>query len=140
MAVDLAFVDLDTGVSRLRKGLDVPPNKRGMKWSSSRCVYSRFVHKNIWEVHPEKDRVEGIVQLLRKTRAAVITACFAKTSHDEREKLIIYARNIGLRIVNLEENYLKDKPSDFARDDNLVQEEKRVRDEIDRGIRRASEG
>ena len=47
MAVDAAFADLDVGVSRLQAGLEVDPDNRDMKWGSQRCVYSRFVHKNI---------------------------------------------------------------------------------------------
>ena len=76
--------------------------------------------------------------MLRRTRAAVITTCFRERKDEERENLIIYARNIGLRIINLENNYLLGRPTDFAPDDELMKEEKRVREEVAWGIRRAS--
>jgi len=137
MAIDAAFADLDVGVSRLQVGLDVPTKKRSIKWASKRCVYSRFVHKNIWEVCPDNRRVEEILDLLRSTRSAIITMCFGKVTSEEREKLILYIRNIGLRIINLEENYLNDKPSDFAPTDKLIEEEKKVRAEVAAGLKRA---
>lgn len=138
MAVDAAFADLDIGVSRLREGLELNPEERDMNWACQRCVYSRFVHKNIWEICPGNERVEEIMNLLRETRAAVITKCFdKKLTNEEREKLIIYARNIGLRIINLEENYLHNEPTDFAPDDKLEEEEKNVRAEVKAGLERA---
>ncbi len=133
MGVDVSFVDLDSAVSRLKTGLELPPDRRGMTWASRRCVYSRFVHKNIWEARPEKEKVRQIVDLLRETQNAVIRKCFQETNPEAKEKLVMYARNIGLRIINLEENYLQDRPSDFAPDDRLKEEEERVRASVNAG-------
>lgn len=127
MTGDLSIVDLDVGVFRLRSALEVPLEDRKVKWGRRGCINSRFVHKNIWKSRPEKARVEQeIIPLLRETKEAVITLCFEYCKENKKKKLVEYARNIALRIANLEENYLNDKPSDFAPDDRLVKEEKKV--------------
>lgn len=131
MSLRLSIADLDLAVQDLRSAFCVPPEKRGVAWAGGRCVDTRFVHKNVWKFRPNKKDVESqIIPLLRDTKEAVIAMCLGDYNEDERKRLVVYARNIGLRLANLEENYLRDKPSDFAPDDRLDNEEKRIWEHI----------
>lgn len=131
MAIHLTIADLDLSVRHLESALNVHHKQRVFDWAPKRCIDTRFVHKNIWKFRPTNEYVEKeIIPLLRKTKEAVMAMCFEDYSKDERKKLVVYTRNITLRIMNLSENYMHGKPSDFAPEDKLEEVEEQIWAEI----------
>ena len=131
MGVRLEVADLDLAARECEAALEVSQEYRHIEWASGRCVNTRFVHKHIWKSRPRKDYVKSkIIPLLKTTRDAIIAIRFDNYKQDEKERLVVYARNIALRIVNLEENYLLDRPSDFAPDDRLEKVEKEIWEKV----------
>ena len=127
MGVRVCTADLELSLARLSSGLDTPAEDRRFEWAQERCIFSRYVHKNVWKFRPDKKRVEEeIIPLLYRTKEAVITMCLNGFSEEEKRKLVKYARNISVRIINIEENYLNDRPSDFAPDALLDKEEREI--------------
>ena len=123
MGVCLSIVDLDLSVHECRSALKVPDEMRDIKWAAGRCISTRFVHKNVWNFRPSNEYVKEIMPLFEKSKEAVIRMCYNGFGNDEKTRLVIYARNITLRALNLEENYLCDKPSDFAPDSKIQEVE-----------------
>ena len=112
----LAIDDLDVAVEELRHLLEIPPNERGIGWLHEVCIYSRFVHINVWSDRPpvEEVRKEIIDELLTKAEIAVCQLINSERLPSfEKPDARSFHENIQLRIQNLENNYLKLLPSDF---------------------------
>ena len=121
----LASGDLDSFVSLLREALAVPRNERDLDLARRLCTYSRYTHSSVWQVCPPRAYVkEDIIPLLFESQNAILDTLNATTSPREEERLKVYARNIDLRLDNLEK-YVRGVPSDFAPDHKVAEIEEK---------------
>ena len=113
--------DLDVSVTCLRNLLKVPSENRSAEWGHHCCTYSRFVHVRVWMECPSRESlIRNVIPLLKKIKKELLELCDRDDiSEGDRQRIAAYAANFRMRIRNIENNYMKQKPSAFLPDEQL---------------------
>jgi hypothetical protein len=81
------------------------------------------VHVDVWTYCPNYDYVKKeIVTLMHRAQEEIdklVLLLEKKQDKEGAEEVTIYKKNIGLRITNLQENYLQGKLSAFVPDNKI---------------------
>lgn len=107
--------------SQLEICLSDSETPRDWDWAEDRCVDARLIHVAVWQWEEDRKYVqEEVVPLLQDARNEVLDVR-DQASDDERDGLAVFANNIGKRIANLTERYLKGLKSRLKKvDDRLA--------------------
>ena len=114
-----AQTGLEYRVSLLQENLQGAPDVPDCDWCHDRCLDSEIIHEAVWRWNPPASFVEqAVVPALERT----ITIVNRAVAKDDQESALLlrFPRNIGRRVQNLTDNYLKGRPSDFPPDDPLL--------------------
>lgn len=111
-------MSLQQSIAKISFLLEVPDEKRDMKWAHDMCTASRFIHLDVWKFCSEHKCVEDtVIPLLGDKIPKAVNAMLKKNfSEKEKKEISVYLKNVELRKNNLEMNYLKGKPSAFVPD------------------------
>jgi len=123
MSVCLSLKDLDAAIGRLAQALSKEQQSEGKKYARDLCICCRFVHMDVWTYCPDYDYVnKEIITLMHRAQEEIDKLVLLLEKQQDKEgakEVTIYKKNIGLRITNLQENYVQGKVSAFVPDSKI---------------------
>ncbi len=112
--------DLLGAVSEMERLIEEASAKRTIAAAAKLCAQSRELHFLVWWWAPKEEYAEkNVLPLLRKAMSLADEIAAGNLPQEEAKKASIYSRNIGLRINNIQNNFLQHKDSDFIPDSKL---------------------
>lgn len=125
----MLLLNIALSIAKMQSLLSMPKeNRQIMQWAHDVCTTSRFIHICVWKFCPEHDYVRlTVIPLLMTAMKELLTAKDSSGLDEPQKKQIaLYVENDELRLRNIEENYLKCRPSAFVPDNKLSELEAAV--------------